>query len=1389
MSVRAGTIDTRISGDLITKFGESLPIPFINNVTVTNDGISVTLSIYYKVTKRQLDNKEFFVDAIRTSGINVYYMLLVEETLDAIANHPQNYNYKKFLNNLEKINKKESHILNYINPYILSSTEAIRGTTSLGFPKPYFGYSSPPNIPKTLAIAYPQREEDISFWRSSTFVPPGSLTVTGVDTTFTSYYGGFESLKPSLHTNTYKVDINNFLMSDVVFSKEEEPIIVMRATDTLKYNAKTSGGAYYNIVAIERKPALTSLLEAASTHPYIESKAIEHETPRDAFFGHNSAISAGIKKCGIVSFSTLFNNLERRYDSRSGVQALFRSEKGESNFYKSHVSDVSHTMIMENGIVLSSPMIIFEDINKNIVESSDAIQSINSQYHAQDAVTSADIIESMSELLSRSQSSEVNTHIDSLSVILDTFGNSIELLPELNKFRSLIPDRSAGTLEGKFYESLKNKIYDANQLVMQGRILKKLINNNPLVVDLRQPMFASEGYKAREDILTKFRQKNHDSSYTRGRLPGITAVDDGTSKDFIPFIYTKGHDYQGQVGLDPDYNPLAVPKSFQMAPYFAADTMGLSPDGASHYSTIRSLINQLYTDFQAFQSIRDSIEATSTLDTLGFEYYLRNYAEGPGGDGTTYSDYEVTVMLDFAKYLLAQFKNNLSLSGTPSTIGDFQLEDDLGFVLDRLTGDTYNVEDFNLASSYIEGNALSNNEFTIVENGHYSFDYEKALGLFSNISMVFNTEKIERFFGRRLLQSKFRVKQTRVDIHAKLISQGTGYNHNQFIDMEQYPRDKSGGYAMHLPIGTIIGYCDMQNDSLCDPAITRCKVEMPTYLYTGLPAYQLALNAYLKSPESGGPALNVDDLYELGTEVDYGVYSHSFKRSIETGYEIGPEGAAGLGTPFQYQSLFDQLYSHSEELIDYGYDEYHAGMVGMTLEAILIDATKLTPYGTSPVDGYDTSASDRPAAERLEAYNARDGMPNRIKNLTTQHSYIALKNIGGVYNTYTGTGPTNFLMKHWTKHAGTPVLQAVDEPMASFLTNPVTDYEGKSIVKQYAAGARTEDEINDLTSYYWINNQFSYMPGVYANMSEDTYRLMTFEFQKVGRVPERLMEFTEIGSSFANILAFRAGIFPSEIAKYINRQFYEFYVQVEDTTRDVYNFLIELLQKAMKMMTEYYNLCLDNCVYNDISQEFNSFFIEGIEAEFGSLSEDETPWIFGPLIYCFHVDLLTNKFNGNKDEIIRQAESITRQIAQSTGTLAAIKNFKETLQSLYSEAYSTEAMSTPGTPAFASKQMGTNIIHFGRPYTGFLTKEGGAAMLENTYMRYTSAYTTMVPFTYNGYSTNFVYDLQDSFKTIVSKASDTITHVGTRAGIGDTADTADMVYDSNAADIRITGDS
>ena len=48
--------------------------------------------------------------------------------------------------------------------------------------------------------------------------------------------------------------------------------------------------------------------------------------------------------------------------------------------------------------------------------------------------------------------------------------------------------------------------------------------------------------------------------------------------------------------------------------------------------------------------------------------------------------------------------------------------------------------------------------------------------------------------------------------------------------MEQYPRDKSGAYAMHLPIGTIIGYCDMQNDSLCDPAITRCKVEMPTYL-------------------------------------------------------------------------------------------------------------------------------------------------------------------------------------------------------------------------------------------------------------------------------------------------------------------------------------------------------------------------------------------------------------------------------------------------------------------------------------------------------------------------------------------------------------------------------
>ena len=64
----------------------------------------------------------------------------------------------------------------------------------------------------------------------------------------------------------------------------------------------------------------------------------------------------------------------------------------------------------------------------------------------------------------------------------------------------------------------------------------------------------------------------------------------------------------------------------------------------------------------------------------------------------------------------------------------------------------------------------------------------------------------------------------------------------------------------------------------------------------------------------------------------------------------------------------------------------------------------------------------------------------------------------------------------------------------------------------------------------------------------------------------------------------------------------------------------------------------------------------------------------------------------------------------------------------------------------------------------------------------------MIPFAYNGYATNFTYDLQDTFSVTRSDV-ETATHVYAAAGSGDLAADSDLVYDKYTGEIREPGES
>ena len=70
-----------------------------------------------------------------------------------------------------------------------------------------------------------------------------------------------------------------------------------------------------------------------------------------------------------------------------------------------------------------------------------------------------------------------------------------------------------------------------------------------------------------------------------------------------------------------------------------------------------------------------------------------------------------------------------------------------------------------------------------------------------------------------------------------------------------------------------------------------------------------------------------------------------------------------------------------------------------------------------------------------------------------------------------------------------------------------------------------------------------------------------------------------------------------------------------------------------------------------------------------SQSRSEVPWYLAPVVYCMHLDLLFNQFNGDLDEILKEAENLSIQINPTDGNITALDTFKNNFNNLISSNY------------------------------------------------------------------------------------------------------------------------
>jgi hypothetical protein len=134
-------------------------------------------------------------------------------------------------------------------------------------------------------------------------------------------------------------------------------------------------------------------------------------------------------------------------------------------------------------------------------------------------------------------------------------------------------------------------------------------------------------------------------------------------------------------------------------------------------------------------------------------------------------------------------------------------------------------------------------------------------------------------------------------------------------------------------------------------------------------------------------------------------------------------------------------------------------------------------------------------------------------------------------------------------------------------------------------------------------------------------------------------------------------------------QYYTAHAEITDNSTEVIKDIISAYQDAATSFNEnYVELASESCNYNSADGKFNQFFIDGMDSLYGD-NLGTTPWVVMPTMYNIYLDLLTNAFNGSRDDIIARSKIMSMKINPYTGTLEELEAFYNLVVSLYTDNF------------------------------------------------------------------------------------------------------------------------
>jgi hypothetical protein len=276
--------------------------------------------------------------------------------------------------------------------------------------------------------------------------------------------------------------------------------------------------------------------------------------------------------------------------------------------------------------------------------------------------------------------------------------------------------------------------------------------------------------------------------------------------------------------------------------------------------------------------------------------------------------------------------------------------------------------------------------------------------------------------------------------------------------------------------------------------------------------------------------------------------------------------------------------------------------------------------------------------EYLETYPEREATPlstamlTDITRLTTKIEYTATMPNARYY-------PKSISSQIEDLTAGN-TLGADSKTLPSVFAGTSTQYADSDL------GNRYHSQPNAYVSYLALRG----IEPLYDPQVRESYGVMAFEFQDV-----------EQGYNEADL-----------------NQVYSFSVTCEDTSKKLITAIIDAYKEQITKgsvdgpLEQYYKYASEKCNYNNVDRTFNEFFSEGVMSLYEGTDPSMYPWVYGPVMYNFHRDILTNAYGGDTEKIVQESRAIAAKINPVNGNLDDLEAFMTNYKTIIDNQYTND---------------------------------------------------------------------------------------------------------------------